>query len=416
MPAAFTGGPYFVSEFVPSSPSNLVEFLADCVNSSGWKLVESVPAYGTTVTLNSIIYTFKNSPTLPHHIQIGSNAQDTAANFVTVIDTTSTTIVATFDGLNILTLQYIAGGTSGNGTIVTGWIAWSGGGGNSTNTLYGGGYKFRTSFPEAVPSIVYIADTYVTSFVNQRKAAVVQFMSGDESIQGTIHQLHANSQQYRFIGSPVQFFLYNKESLSDNNGAFVCGGSYYTPQDPQPADAWYSFGDWYNYIFGASDSPRQSLGIGTPQASECCFDGSYCGPGAGPGSTNVTLYSTQDDQFQTGSTPQPMKRYGGDAWVSEPFLVSGDTNGTTPLRLRGQLYDALIVCKAYSTGASGTDLAAEFPWSDGSTRGDGLPRNRLSADFDNVRQWENITEDYVYGALFVASTDFVTTRKANFAY
>lgn len=430
MSAAFTGGPYYANEFTPSTPGNMVQDLADSINSAGWKLFQAVPASasgtisqptdGITVTLNSIIYTFKNTPTLSHHVQIGVSAIATAANFESVVNTTSTTIVVSFDGISLLTLSYYQGGASGNSVGVSGWITWTAFGGNTTNALWGGGYKFRTSFPTAVPCLVYVSDQFANSpSLSGRTVACIQFMSVDQGIQGTIHLVKSTGQTMRFIGSAAQFFLYNKEVLQSVDGAFVCGGSFYTPA-PLPANAWYSFGDCLNFLFGAGNSPRINFGPENVNgASECCYDEHYCGPiglGSGPGAAMLTSYSTPDAEFEPSSTPQPPRRYGGDPWVSEPFILSGDTSASTTFRMRGQLFDALIVMDTFVTGYKGTTLAESYPWSDGSTRSDGIPRNRLSPDFDNVKQWENITQFYPYGGLFVATNNFVTAQKANYAY
>jgi len=59
-------------------------------------------------------------------------------------------------------------------------------------------------------------------------------------------------------------------------------------------------------------------------------------------------------------------------------------------------------------------LSGAYPWADGSTRPDGVPKNRLSADFDQAT-WENITDNYAYGALFVVSA-IPELRKFNYAY
>ena len=416
MSCAFTGGPYYAVNFLGATEQIMVETLADCLSYSGWTLMDKVSAWAAAIPMlmpleNAAVqvdgdtFTFKTTPAGAHQIAIGSSIVDATNNFIAAINAHSATCSARMDGSNLV-VEYRTGGSFGNGVVLSGWLDWTADLAYNTpsNSLWLGGYKFKTGFAGSSTQLGAIpCQAYFFGF-DAYGVLGVQFMSADENIKGMIHAVGASSvASMRFIGGPAQFFLFRTDVSSIPYGSMVCGGSFYVnyASSKPPKDAWYSFGDALGSPFFAGGTPRvnycDAMVAGWyERGTECCYDRNY----AAPDFSNQLLLTLRMTAGGPALGPdrfvyQPHQRYGGDPIISDPFLIVGS-------HYRGQMFDAMTVGKNFASGFSGAALSGIYPWSDGSTRPDGVPNNRLDSAFDKA-VWENITDNYPYGALFVVS-------------
>lgn len=450
MPCAFSGDPYYAVDFVGATSSIMIEAMTDNFELSGWEIADVIsawaqahpvtqPANNETVKVGSTTYTFKTAAATSLQIQIGATLIDTVNNLIAKVNAGGVAGMTYDAATGYIRASHRYSGSIGNGTTMLGWPGWASDPeyGAPANALWMGGYKWRTSsrfkvndLPN-IPSICYVFDSNTFSFggilygAGYTSSASFQFMSADESTKGGLHLVGCGpGATMRYIGSPGHFFMYRTNKVSDSIGSTICGGSYYTPYvlgDP-PIDAWYSMGDYFGSPFGYGRTPRTGLitGGGTipsPRACEICYDGKYSGFGTGQGVARIILRLEPDSpQEDPAANGMRIEKVNGDPFAWEPFLVSGDDNSDAHAFIRGQMYDAMIVSKAFPTAYTGAQLAETYPWSNGATRPDGLPKNRLAPDFDQC-DWLNVTDEYRYGSLFlVSSLPAFMGGKVNYVY
>ena len=93
--------------FGSAAPSLLPTQATGTVTFSG------LPTAGQTVTIGSEVYTFRASRSVAFEVTIGADANATAANFATAVNTDSTLVTASAS-TGTVTLTAIAAGTQGN--------------------------------------------------------------------------------------------------------------------------------------------------------------------------------------------------------------------------------------------------------------------------------------------------------------
>jgi hypothetical protein len=446
MPTAFTGGPYVDTTYLAASEAILIETFADILTAAGWIMVNKVgawaagnavqPSNGTTVVVDSDTFTFKTSPVGALDVQIGGSAAVTAANFVAAVDGHSSTCGASYDSAtNTVTVTYRTGGTFGNGVTLSGWITWTSTAmyGAPANQLWLGGYQFKTNFTgggvsnpsvlPAIPCICYFfqADNFDWAWFSDgggwpTTGTSFQFISADFSNFGAVHLMTAGpGAQLRVLASPAQFMMFRVDKDVDAAGGVLFGGSLYTNYDPTnpPAACWYAMGDSIGSPFFTASVPitNYSNFATFNLASEACFDETYCGPDNTQSVAQLSLRMPAD-AANFGQYVQ----WGGDPITCEPYIISGDTPTSGYMKYRGQIYDAITVGKPFPKYFGSAQLAEEYPWYSGSTLPSGVPKNRLSADFDQAN-WINVTDNFSLASLFVVNGSPVATLgNINYVY
>jgi hypothetical protein len=128
------------------------------------------PLDTATVTINSVVFTFKNSPTLATHVQIGADLAATLANLIVVLNasTNASVNVATYSAdtdLTTLTVTHDTIGTAGNTFTLAASVATPSGA-----TLSGGGttgpynHVFTSGVTDLLSASVEIGMTDVAQF------------------------------------------------------------------------------------------------------------------------------------------------------------------------------------------------------------------------------------------------------------
>lgn len=224
---------------------------------------------------------------------------------------------------------------------------------------------------------------------------------------GRIHVLRYGEQK-QIVANKCQFFISTVNQNSPFDGRVVCGGIPYIPDVGGGADpvcgsvgvngdattnCWWSDGDFQGSAFGiACQNFRQFLGA-TGVDTEGFYNGVYS-VGSGPSAGPVILafaYSNDDGTPILYPDKAPL--------IIEPLIAWGDTSGSDPLRVRGQIWDAMIVTENRlledTTSIFGTKSYEQ-----------------LEQNFT----WRNFIDNYVWGSLFLITGGFRPGAGVNQSY
>lgn len=229
-----------------------------------------------------------------------------------------------------------------------------------------------------------------------RTSAKVQFNYPN----GFVHPLNVTGGTYQIVAGPCQFFVSVIGVASTPAGSNVCGGIPFLPtvsggRDPDCGDdgvngdatteAWWSTGDSTLALFSSPDTMRSSLegrfAPGGVSASDGKFNGSYCA-GGGVGASRLVALT-----FSEGPSG-PARFPDGSPFIVEPLIAWANTQ-SGPLLIRGQLWDAMLVCEAHPMD----DTTSIFG----------------SQQLDQNFQWINYTNNITEGSLYLISGAAVNT-------
>ena len=248
----------------------------------------------------------------------------------------------------------------------------------------------------------------ITVFIHTSGGSVsIQFTGPGGA--GFVHWLDSAFLTFQMVANPCQFFISVPGVYSVAEGTTVCGGIPFLPPDSlggsdpdctgmgSVTECWWSAGDWYGSPFFYSANPRSALnddGVGGDPfrdvAKEGMFNGVYVSNGSGQVGTPQL-----NSLGHSGNSSSHIRYPDGSPLLVDPLICWGDTAASS-LKVRGQIWDALIVSESHPMD----DTTTVF----------------TSTVLDPTYEWINFTNQYYWGALYLIMNPSVSTRHRRYVY